>query len=182
MDTNFTEKPKDKNDVKIDSDFAEKVENEYLSEMFSWIVKGAQEYYKTCKIEMTKEFKDRTNEILSGSDSIQNFFERLVVKTNNTKDFIKRSELFDNYMKFCNKNSQRCQPRSSLFNRIEEYGALKSTLHGLDGYRSIQVKDLDLIEIEDEEEQESPFDIPQPKKKELTEDELLELELLQMSK
>jgi hypothetical protein len=180
MDTNFTEKPKHKNDIQIDTDFAEKVENEYLSEMFSWIVKGAQEYYKDCRIEMTKEFKDRTNEILTGSDSIQNFFERLVIKTTNTKDFIKRSELFDKYMNFCNKNSQRCQPRSSLFNRIEEYGAVKSTLHGLDGYRCIKVKELDFIEL-DEEDEESPFDIPQPKKQ-LTDDELLELELLQMSK
>lgn len=182
MDTNFTENPKDKNDIKIDNDFSEKVENEYLSEMFTWIVKGAQEYYKTCKIEMTKEFKERTNEILTGSDSILNFFERLVIKTNNKKDFIKRSSLFDHYMQFCNKNSQRCQPRSSLFNRIEEYGAIKSTLHGLDGYRCIEIKDLDLIELDEEENNnDSPFDIPQPKNK-LTEEEILELELSKLTK
>jgi putative DNA primase/helicase len=180
MDTNFTDTPKNENDIKIDNDFAEKVENEYLSEMFSWIVKGSQEYYKTCKIEMTQEFKERTNEILTGSDSILNFFERLVIKTNNKKDFIKRSSLFEHYMQFCNKNSQRCQPRSSLFNRIEEYGAIKSTLHGLDGYRCIDVKDLDLIELEEEEQTESPFDIPEPKKK-LTEEEILELELSKLT-
>jgi hypothetical protein len=175
MDTNFTEKPKNKNDIKIDNEFSEKVENEYLSEMFSWIVQGSKEYYKNCKIEMTQEFKERTNEILTGSDSILNFFERLVTKTNNIKDFIKCSDLFVNYMKFCNKNSQRCQPRSSLFNRIEEYGAIKSKLKGYDGYRYIEVKDLDLIEIEDEE---SLIDkIP---KKILTEEEVLELELLQL--
>jgi P4 family phage/plasmid primase-like protien len=153
MDTNFTEKPKNKNDIKIDSVFAEKLENEYLSEMFSWIVKGAKEYYKDYKIIMTDEFKQRTKEVLAGEDSIQNFFNRLLIKTGNDKDFIKRSELFEHYMKFCNKNSQRCQPRSSLFNRIEQLGVLKSTLHGLDIFRGITVKDIESFEFE-----QSPLD------------------------
>ncbi len=198
MDTNFTEKPKDKNDIKIDSVFAEKVETEYLSEMFSWIVKGSQEYYKDYKIEMTDSFKQRTKEVLAGEDSIQNFFNRLVNKTGNEKDYIKRSELFETYMRFCNKNSQRCQPRSSLFNRIEQIGVLKSTLHGLDIYRGVKVQDIDLLEsepspldngIEEPEEepdykqlylallakQQTP---PQPEiKKVLSEEEELELEL-----
>ncbi len=158
MDTNFTQKPKNKNDVKIDNDFAEKVETEYLSEMFSWIVKGAQEYYKSCQIEMTSEFKERTKAVLAGEDSIHNFLNRLVKLTGDEKHYIKRSELFETYMRFCNKNSQRCQPRSSLFNRVEQLGVLKSTLHGLDIFRGMEVKDIELLELEEQEKSKSPLD------------------------
>ena len=158
MDTNFTNKVNDKNDILIDTEFAEKVENEYLSEMFSWIVKGAQEYYKTCSIEMTEEFKRRTEIVLNTEDSIQNFMNTLVVKTENDKDHIKRSALFEKYMNFCQKNSQRCQPRSSLFNRIEQKGFQKTTLHGLDVYRRIQVKYLEDLTNDDEEQETSPLD------------------------
>ncbi len=39
MDSNFTEgELKEENDIKIDNVFAKKIEDEYLSEMFSWIV------------------------------------------------------------------------------------------------------------------------------------------------
>lgn len=200
MDTNFTENPKEKNDIKIDNDFSEKVENEYLSEMFSWIVKGSQEYYKDCKIVMTEEFKKRTDEVLSGSDSILNFFERKINFSNDKKDFIKRSDLFDSYLKFCNTNSQRCQPRSSLFIRIEQRGILKTAKFGCDGFRGIKINE---EEIEEDEEEENPLDYgfkkqkddidykklyfelleknnkPKEinKEKELSEEELLELEL-----
>ncbi len=62
-------------------------------------------------------------------------------------------------MKFCNKNSQRCQPRSSLFNRMEQQsGVLKATLHGLDIFRCIQVKDIELLEMEEAPKVQSPLD------------------------
>lgn len=155
MDTNFTDNPIQCNDVKTDNDFSEKVENEYLSEMFSWMVKGAKEYYKDCKIEMTEEFKQRTDDILTGSDSITSYFERRLIKTDKYSDFVKRSELFQDYMDFCTKNSQRCQPRSSVFIRLEQKGAIKSTLHGLDGFRGYKIKQ---DEIEEVEEDENPLD------------------------
>lgn len=140
MDTNFTNNPKNKNDIMIDNDFANKIENEYLSEMFSWMVKGSIEYYKDLKIEMTDEFKQRTQNILSSADSITSFFSRGVKKAN-FENFVRRSDLFSAYMRFCSENSMRCQKRSSLFNRIEELGALKSTLDGYDGYRYVDFVD-----------------------------------------
>ena len=106
-------------DIKIDNEFSTKIENEYLSEMFSWIVQGAKEYYKNPSIEMTDEFKKRTNEILSGEDSIKTFFDRFLKITKNHKDTHTKLQLFETYRQYCNDNSQRCQPRSSLFNQEE---------------------------------------------------------------
>jgi hypothetical protein len=54
--------------------------------MFTWIVRGSQEYYKDYKIEMTEEFKNRTYEILAGEDSIETYFKRCIEITKNYKD------------------------------------------------------------------------------------------------
>lgn len=141
MDTNFTHNPKHKNDVMIDNDFADKIENEYLSGMFSWIVKGSKEYFKDRKIEMTDEFQNRTDSVLSSQDSIASFFARAIKKCKTNDSFVKRSDLFSEYMRFCTANSLRCQRRSSLFNRIEQFGAIGATLHGYDGFRNIELVD-----------------------------------------
>lgn len=148
MDMNFTTDPKEENDIKIDNDFATKIENEYLDEMFSWIVQGSKDYYENPKIEMTKDFQQRTNAILSGEDSIKTFMDRFVHKTENTKDYITKNIMFDTYRQFCNDNSQRCQPRSSLFNRLEQIGIKISDkkLHGYDVFRFVK------LELEDNEE------------------------------
>ena len=43
---------------------------------------------------MTKEFENRTNDILSGEDSIKTFFDRILKQTNNNKDTISKSLIF----------------------------------------------------------------------------------------
>lgn len=160
MDTNFTDKPKEANDIKIDNDFASKVENEYLDEMFSWIVKGSKEYYKDFKIEMTPEFKQRTNEILSGEDSIKTFFDRVLQTTKNDKDTVSKSNMFETYKEFCNKNSQRCQPRSSLYNRLEQIGIKKTVLHGYDVYRGVSLNILsEPNNLDDDEDLEKELEL-----------------------
>ena len=69
-DKAFIDKPEDKNYILKeneffkDSDFTKKLETIYLSEIFSWIVRGSQNYYKDLKVEMTEEFKRRTEGIL----------------------------------------------------------------------------------------------------------------------
>jgi len=211
LDSQFVNNPdpKIKNQFKIDKDFTDKLETVFLSEIFSWIVKGSREFYKDNKIEMSPEFEKRTEEILSNEDSIKTFIDRKLKITNDKNDKITKSELFKVYNTFCNDNSQRCQPRSSLFNRLEHMNITTSVLDGYDIYRGLSV--VDIIN-----EDESPFDIgitdkrdelikklqeeneqlkaelekfkSKPKKHkhkktiELTEDELLEKELENLSK
>jgi hypothetical protein len=81
MDCKYCLHPKKDNEHKIDVDFALKLENEYLSEVFSWIVRGSREYYIDKKIEMPEEFKLRTQHILNDTDSIKTFIDRKDIKS-----------------------------------------------------------------------------------------------------
>lgn len=137
FDQKFSSDPK-KGEKKIDFDFVEKLEKEYLNEVFTWIVKGAIEYYKTKEIVMPNDFQERTTNLLKAEDSIETFITRFITKTNDQKDYIKRSILFETYQNFCKKNSQRCQPRSSLYNRLEHLGFVTKTLDGYDVFRFIK--------------------------------------------
>jgi hypothetical protein len=89
---------KKKNQILIENVFGSRVEREYLSEMFSWIVKGSKEYYKGSKIEMTTEFKNRTIDIIQGADSIKSFFDRHIIFTKEESDRQSISELILVYL------------------------------------------------------------------------------------
>jgi phage/plasmid-associated DNA primase len=143
LDSQFVNNPdpKVKNQFKIDKDFTDKLETVYLSEIFSWIVLGAKEFYKDNKIEMSPEFEKRTEDILSSEDSIKTFIDRKLKITNDFNDKITKSELFQFYNNFCSENSQRCQPRSTLFNRLEHMNLKLYTLNGYDIYRGMIVVD-----------------------------------------
>ena len=64
FDTIFSHDPKD-GERKIDVEFVKKLQTDYLSEVFTYIVQACPSYYETCRIDMPKEFKDRTKTILS---------------------------------------------------------------------------------------------------------------------
>ena len=83
------------NEFLKDSVFTNKLETIYLSEIFSWIVRGSQKYYEDLKVEMTEEFKKRTEGLLNNSDSIKTFIERKIKITKNQKDVIKKKDIVD---------------------------------------------------------------------------------------
>ena len=103
-DNTASEKPTGKDEFLIDRDFAAKVENEYLSEMFSWIVRGSQEYYKDEKVDMPEEYKTRFQAILNSTDSIKCYMERKIRITKSDKDRVTKAELFADYQLFCHEN------------------------------------------------------------------------------
>jgi P4 family phage/plasmid primase-like protien len=102
MDSTFVDNPniKNKNEFKKDDEFSAKLENEYLSEMFTWIVKGSKMYYDNGILEMPDEFKIRTTSILSGEDSIKSYTDRFLKITNDEKDYINKSTFWETYRKF----------------------------------------------------------------------------------
>jgi len=141
LDSEFVDNPDLKNNrqFKKDKNFTDALETTYLNEIFSWIVKGAQEYYKTLTINMPEEFQIRTDTMLNNEDSIKTFTDRKIIITNIKSDIIKKLDIFEAYKNFCNNNSQRCQPRSSLFNRLEHLKIVTSVLHGYDVFRGIKL-------------------------------------------
>jgi len=145
LDSEFVDNPDPNNNrqYKKDKQFTDDLETIYLSEIFTWIAKGAFEFYKTMTIEMTEDFKNRTDKMLNSEDSIKTFLERKLIITKNNADIIKKNTLFEAYKSFCNNNSQRCQPRSNLFNRLEHLGLNTIILHGYDVYRCLKLVSLD---------------------------------------
>jgi P4 family phage/plasmid primase-like protien len=139
FDKTFVHNPTKPNELKIDQEFADKVQAEYLSEIFSWIAKGAMEFYRSKTINMSKEYVSRTEKLLSEGDSIECFLKRRVVKTNKYEDTIKKNELFDIYKNFCNENSQRCIARSTLWARVSQNGINTRPLHGYDVYYGVTI-------------------------------------------
>lgn len=144
MDSEFSINPdkKKSNQFKIDKDFTDKLETVFLSEVFSWIAKGAKEFYKTKSLEMTPDFTARTEAILLSDDSIKSFIERKIIKSGNDKDSIKKTDLFEAYKSYSNESSKRCQPRSTFFTRLDQIGIHISPtpLHGYEVYRGIKIE------------------------------------------
>lgn len=148
FDTQFKHEPK-KNECKIDNEFIDSLKKQYLSEVFSWIVKGSKNYYQDRKIIMPKAWEDRTNNLLLQGDSIECFIKRKLVNTDRYDETIKKNDLFEEYKSFCNKNSQKCIQRSTLWARMSQNGFSTRLLHGYDVYYGINIKH-DEIETEDE--------------------------------
>jgi P4 family phage/plasmid primase-like protien len=146
----FCDNPKAKNEFKKDPEFIKELKTKYLSEVFSWVVKGSKEYYDNPTFVKPKEFENKTKEILSQGDSIDAFITRKLIITKNDKDYLSRGELFEKYKEFANKNSQACKPRSTLFQRLETLNIRRSLINGYDVFRGIQVKE-DIGDVEAKE-------------------------------
>ena len=139
FDRKFVSNPTKSNEIKIDIEFAEKIRTIYLSEIFSWMAKGANEVYKNKSIIMPDEYKLRTEKILSEGDSIESFIKRRIIKSDVYEDTLKKNDLFDAYKTFCNENSQRCIARTTLWARISQLGINTRPLHGYDVYYGIKI-------------------------------------------
>ena len=124
---------------KENSDFIESLKTKYLSEIFSWIVDGTKEYYTDLKITMPDSFTKRTNALLTQEDSIESFMTNKITITGKDKDFMRKGHLFDEYRQYCNDNSQRCQPRSTLFNRLSHAKWEVKKKDGYDIYRGFVI-------------------------------------------
>ena len=143
FDSSFVDNPSKKNEFKKDEDFIESLCDKYLSQVFTWILKGSIEYYKTKAIVPTEEFQERTDKFFNLQDSLTSFIANKIKITNDLKDYKRRGDLFELYREYCNDNSQRCQKRSTLWKRLDDLKIMTYTLDGYDVYRGIKIIDND---------------------------------------
>jgi hypothetical protein len=104
-------------------------------------------YYQDRRLIMPDTFAKQTEAFMHQEDSIEAFFANRVSFTKNQKDSIKKNDLFNTYMDYCKESSARCQPRSTLFQRLNHKKVQTSTLHGYPVYRGIKL--LDTSEVDD---------------------------------
>lgn len=138
FDQIFSENPKE-GEQKVDHQFATDLSDKYLDEVFSWIVEGSIEYYKNQEIKTTENNLARTNRLIEDEDAITSFLKHKIKITTDSKKYIKKAELFEIFRKYCNENSLRCDPRSTLYNRFKEKGIETTKLNGYDVYRKVEI-------------------------------------------
>ena len=97
----FVDNPK-KGQYKKDSEFIEKLGNEFLSEVFTWLVKGSIEWYKDNKIIPPECILEETNNYINELDHIGQFIIDKCLIEDNCK--IERSRLYEIYMNWCKDN------------------------------------------------------------------------------
>ena len=153
FDSVFADNPK-KGEFKKDDEFVNNIMTKYLDEVFTWILQGSKEYYKDSTLIMPGDWKTKTTKLLEQEDSIETFLKRFISITKNEKDYIRKKNIFETYKSFCDTNSQRCQPRSSLFNRLEHLKVETKVLHGYDVFRKIKCSYNKSCEDEDEDDEE----------------------------
>ena len=133
----FVENPTKENEQKLDPEFIKDIQTKYLDEVFSWMVQGAVEYYKNPTIEMPKDWEQKMNDLTMSEDAISSFLEKYVTFDPSYKEFYSRPYLFDGFVDYCKKNSQRIEPRSVFYDRLRAEGAIHHKVH-VDGFRGIK--------------------------------------------
>ena len=154
-----------------DSQFADDLVEKYLSEVFSWMVKGAIEYYKDKRINATNEFQRRTNETIEDGDSITSFLKYRVKFTKDVKDKVAPVDMFKIYQKYCQDTSKQCKPRTTLYNRLEHLKVVKKIYNGYPSFHYIK------IIHEDDEEENNDEDIKEKEKQDEEEEERILLKI-----
>lgn len=162
LDSRFYDNPKNEpNHFKKDDEFVENLKTIYLSEVFSWMVKGAIEYYKTKTLTKPQEFTERTNILFNQTESITAFLQNKIQKSDKYSDYIRKNDMVELYHKYCDANSLRMKVRSTLFKRLEDENYVTSELHGIQVYRNVKIIDHTAPTEEDEKrikEEESLFE------------------------
>ena len=100
---------------------------------------------------MPKEFQARTDEMFSLDDSVTSYIGNKLSITNDSKDYIRRGQLFEDYKAYCNDNSQRCKPRSTFFKRMDDLKIQISKKDGYDVYRGLALKQMTQKQSDDDE-------------------------------
>ena len=150
-------------ETRADNEFTKKIMNEYFDEVFTWILQGAMKYFKDdynkTNFEQPEDYKRRLDEIYDNTDSFKSFMEIVVEKTENPKDRISQSGLYDLYESHCKSNKLRCITNSSIRQRMndEGFGKVKNSIFY---YTNIRIrKDYKKQQQDDSDEEETIDDV-----------------------
>jgi hypothetical protein len=123
LDSSLVNKPDSNNshEFKKDDEFIELLGSKYLSEVFTWILKGSIEFYKNPEIIPSQSFNKRTDEVFNSQDSVTTFINNVVDFTYDFKnDYVKKSKVLDTFNNYCKNNGQVFKKRVILYKRLED--------------------------------------------------------------
>ncbi len=121
----FTSEPKEGEFLK-DSKFIEELSTTNINEVFSWLVIGANKYYRNRKhIAIPKKLKDATNDYINEIDTVAQFInEKCKI---DSKSRVKCPDFYESYESYCCDSGVNYIKKLEFFKKIEkQYPKLKS--------------------------------------------------------
>ncbi len=95
-----------KNERKGIDNIEELLKNNCMDLFFSWIVEGSYNYFssddKKLEYNIPEKIKQVQNEYINLMASVKSFVDNKIIKSDNVKDYIKRSEIYKIYEVYCN--------------------------------------------------------------------------------
>lgn len=124
----FTDNPKD-DEFKKDVDFVKKLKTKHLSEVFTWMVKGAYEWYQDKKLVEPDTIKKATISYLDSLDSVGKFITDCCEKGGSKR--VLKTDLHRAYGDYCADEGYKTVTKSEFYKKIKE----KFREAKIDGYR-----------------------------------------------
>jgi putative DNA primase/helicase len=154
FNASFIDEPTQINQYKINRDLENKLlEKEYIDEFFTFCLNGAIKWYNEPKFDPPEEIKKETNNYILSQNSIENWFLERVEKV--VKGRLKRSDCFNDYVKFCDDNGITPIKKKELFEILPSYinKCIKDS-EGIYIYKEYKLK-----EEKEEEENKNSLDL-----------------------
>ena len=133
----FTSKPKDGEFLK-DGRFIDKLMNDYISEVFTWLCIGANNYYKlNGNIDIPKSLQEATDDYINEIDNVSQFIADMCERKQG--ESIKKTELYDCYKNYCCDNGMTYQKQGDFYKRCQKLGFEEVKIHGVRQIRGIKL-------------------------------------------
>ena len=123
----FTEEPKHGEFMK-DCNKIKMLTEKYLSEVFTFIVRGAKMFFETQSLKPPQSIKDATVAYINEFDTINKFIQEKCVV--DSKEKIKTSQLYQSYTFYCADNGLEPKNNKEFVNIVKE----KFEVTGIKGY------------------------------------------------
>jgi putative DNA primase/helicase len=147
----FVDNPILPNQYKINRDLEGYVDS-MLNEFFTFCLNGAIEWYKNNQFEPPKKIKKEKDKYILSQNSINGWFIERVEAVEKGK--LKRSDCFNDYMKFCDDNGITPVRKKDLFEVLQSYAGVCVKNDGIYIYKGFKLK-----KEEEEEENKNSLDL-----------------------
>ena len=131
----FTDNPVN-GEFKKDCEKIRKLKEDYLDEVFTFIIRGSKMFFENNNLKPPKDIQDATNEYINEFDIISKFIDEKCIMNENEK--IKTSLLYEHYKKYCLDNSYTPKINKD-FNSIMKDKFIVKPYVGYPHYRGLTV-------------------------------------------
>jgi len=139
FDAHFVHELKNLNEIKIDDIFIDKLKTTYLSEVFTFIINGAYEYYKNSVLKIPEKIEKITNDNLNELDSVSVFIKnRTQVEI---KSSVKKTVLYTEYKSYCETENHKLivLGKTAFYKALEKKKYVFVRLDGYDYVKNISL-------------------------------------------